>query len=444
MRKRLLCLSFGTVEAGLLLQHALPDWDIFSVASITEANQALRSDRYLVGLLIHDRELHRTTDIRTFLYRHSDMQWVGVFRRANLENVQCRDLVMELLSDYHTAPIDYVRLSHTLGHAHGWAVMRHLSAPGADSCGHGTSPLIGECSAIAQLRTKITRVAKVSASVLIWGESGTGKELTAQAIHAQSDRTGRPFVPVNCGAIAPTLVHSELFGYERGAFTGATRSKIGLIESAHGGTLFLDEIADLPKEMQANLLRFLQEKTICRLGSTRQIEVDVRVIAASHVRLQQAVALGAFREDLYYRLAVLPISVPPLRERQGDIAVLAEHFYRQYSTEKRPRLKGISSDAISAMLDHDWPGNIRELINRMRRALVMAEGCFITPADLGLGSIDAKIAGVKLNTARKGTERSTLRECLDRSGHNVSRAARALGVSRTTIYRLLDKHNMSP
>jgi transcriptional regulator with PAS, ATPase and Fis domain len=209
--------------------------------------------------------------------------------------------------------------------------------------------------------------------VLIWGESGSGKELAAQAIHDRSGRARAPFVPINCGAMSPTLIHSELFGYERGAFTGATHGKAGLIESADGGTLFLDEIGDLPKDQQANLLRFLQEKTVCRLGSTRAIEVDVRVLAASHIELQDAVARGDFREDLYYRLAVLPIRVPPLRERKDDLAALAGHFFRSYANEKSPRLKGFSDRAIAAILDHPWPGNVRELINRVRRAMVMSD-----------------------------------------------------------------------
>jgi transcriptional regulator with PAS, ATPase and Fis domain len=284
-------------------------------------------------------------------------------------------------------------------------------------------------------------VAKVAAPVLIWGESGSGKELTAQAIHAQSERAQGPFVPINCGAIAPSLIHSELFGYERGAFTGATRGKAGLIESADGGTLFLDEIGDLPRDLQANLLRFLQEKTICRLGSTRQIRVDVRVIAASHVQLQHAVAQGGFREDLYYRLAVLPVTVPPLRERRDDLVTLAEHFFHMYANEKSPRLKGFSNRAIEAILEHEWPGNVRELINRVRRALVMSDGRLIMPEDLGLAR-GINVPQPALDDMRQRSERRALRECLDRSGQNVSRAARDLGVSRTTMYRLLSKHGM--
>jgi DNA-binding NtrC family response regulator len=438
IRKRLLCIAADETETSDLLGEALHDWEICSVTSLGEAGRELRSNGYLVGLVVHDREQQRPADIDTFLRRHSHMQWVGVFSRRDLEFAPCRDLVVEHLCDYHTRPVDPLRLAHTLGHAHGWAMMRRPAAPAQSA---GDSPLIGICDAIVRLRAQVERVAKVAAPVLIWGESGSGKELTAQAVHTHSERAHGPFVPINCGAIAPSLIHSELFGYERGAFTGATRGKAGLIESADGGTLFLDEIGDLPRDLQANLLRFLQEKTICRLGSTRQIRVDVRVIAASHVQLQQAVNDGAFREDLYYRLAVLPVTVPPLRDRRDDLITLSEHFFRMYSNEKSPRLKGFSNRAMEAILEHEWPGNVRELINRVRRALVMADGRLIMPEDLGL-STSIHVPPAALDDTRMRSERRALRECLDRSGQNVSRAARDLGVSRTTMYRLLSKHGM--
>jgi DNA-binding NtrC family response regulator len=441
LQKRLLCISPDAVDTNGLASDAMRDWEIHWVRTLADAGRELRHKPYLVGLLMHDRELQRPGELDGFLRRHSHMQWVGVFRPRDLESGTCRDLVVEHLCDYHTAPVDPVRLAHTLGHAHGWAVLRRPAR--ADTEG-ARSPLIGDSDAIVRLRSQVERVAKVAAPVLIWGESGSGKELTAQAIHAHSERARGPFVPINCGAIAPSLIQSELFGYERGAFTGATKGKAGLIESADGGTLFLDEIGDLPRELQANLLRFLQEKTICRLGSTRNIQVDVRVVAASHVQLQGAVAQGHFREDLYYRLAVLPVTVPPLRERRDDLVALAEHFFHAYASEKSPRLKGFSNRAISAILEHGWPGNVRELINRVRRALVMSDGRLITPEDLGLGPGNGApiIAPAVLDDARLRTERSALRECLDRSGQNVSRAARDLGVSRTTMYRLLSKHGM--
>ncbi len=439
--KRLLCIAPGHVDTDALLRETLSGWEIRIVTSLLDAGRELRNNHYLVGLLVHDREQQKPGEVDAFLRRHSGMQWVGVFSSRDLESTPCRDLVIEHLCDYHTAPVDPLRLSHTLGHAHGWAMLNGRRQQLVDHA-HGDSPLIGQSDAIARLRAQVERVAKVAAPVLIWGESGSGKELTAQAIHAGSERAHGPFVPINCGAISPTLIQSELFGYERGAFTGATRGKAGLIESADGGTLFLDEIGDLPKDLQANLLRFLQEKTICRVGSTRQIRVDVRVVAASHVQLQQAVAGGEFREDLYYRLAVLPVTVPPLRDRRDDLVALAEHFFHIYASEKAPRLKGFSDRAVAAILDHDWPGNVRELINRVRRAMVMSDGRLIGPEDLGLTRGIPAPQQAALGDARDRSERTALRDCLDRSGQNVSRAARDLGVSRTTMYRLLVKHGM--
>jgi DNA-binding NtrC family response regulator len=437
MRKRLLCITPADAPAAALMMDSLRDWEICCVANLGDAARELRTGGYPVGLLMRTRTLLRCADLDGFLRRHRDTEWIGVFRPQDMDNAACRDLVVEHLRDYHTEPVDPLRLAHTLGHVHGWALLRRPPAVADD-----TSLLVGRADAMVRLRAQVARVARVDAPVLIWGESGSGKELTAQSIHARSARAAGPFVPINCGAIPPNLIQSELFGHERGAFTGATRAKAGLIESAHGGTLFLDEIGDLPKDLQANLLRFLQEQTICRLGSTRAIRVDARVIAASHVQLQRAVAAGSFREDLYYRLAVLPVSVPALRERRDDVVPLAEHVFRLYADERSPRLTGFSSRAVAALLDHDWPGNVRELNNRVRRALVMADGRLVTPQDLGLES--PLVMTAALDDVRARTERLALRECLQRSGQNVSRAARDLGVSRTTMYRLLSKHGMQP
>jgi DNA-binding NtrC family response regulator len=445
MQKRLLCIAPDDPAVPMFTCAAMPDWDILRVADLGDASRAMRDNRFPVGLLLRVRSLQRASDLDGFLRRHRATQWVGTVAPIDLDNAACRDLIGEHLHDFHTEPVDPARLAHTLGHAHGWAMLRRGPPDAGTADGDAAATmLVGRSDAMLRLRGQVARVARVDAPVLISGESGSGKELTAQAIHALSGRAARPFVPVNCGAIAPTLIQSELFGHERGAFTGATRAKAGLIESAHGGTLFLDEIGDLPKDLQANLLRFLQEKTICRLGSTRSMPVDVRVVAATHVHLQQAVVAGHFREDLYYRLAVLPVAVPPLRERRDDVAALAEHVFRLYADERTPRLTGFSSRAVAAMLDHAWPGNVRELINRVRRALVMADGRLVTPQDLGLEPAAPAPGQAALDDVRARTERLALRECLLRTGQNVSRAARDLGVSRTTMYRLLSKHGMQP
>jgi DNA-binding NtrC family response regulator len=245
---------------------------------------------------------------------------------------------------------------------------------------------------------------------------------------------------VNCGAIPASLIQSELFGHVRGAFTGADRDRRGFIEAASGGTVFLDEIGDLPLSLQMNLLRFLQERTINRIGSPQSVHVDVRVIAATNVDLEQAISTGMFREDLFYRLNVLPLRVPALRDRCEDIDSLAWHFFKQFAHEKEARVKGFSIQAQEAMRHYSWPGNVRELINRVRRAMVMAEGRLIRPSELGIVHEDAAWAG--LGDARTQAERAAIHHCLALSGKNVTQAATHLGVSRMTLYRLMAKHGI--
>ncbi len=429
--KKLLCVS----HAGFAASALLPQWEVTTVSTLSEARRALQRAPCTVGLLL---TLDDHASLHGFLSDHWALHWVGVVEPAQLEQACWRELIAEHLHDFHTRPLDLALLRHTLGHAHGCAALRIRPATAPNRAPMG---LTGSSAAIARLRAQIARVAQTDAPVLIWGESGSGKELTAQAIHAQSPRASGPFVPINCGAIPPALIQSELFGHARGAFTGAARDKIGLIESAGGGTVFLDEIADLPKDLQSNLLRFLQEKNIYRVGSTRSIGVDVRVIAASHVQLQHAVRDGLFREDLYYRLNVLPLNVPPLRERKEDLADLAAQFFDAYLADKPARLKGFSAAALRAIRAYPWPGNVRELINRVRRAMVLADGRLITPGDLGLDGT-GQIAPAGLDESRMRAERDAILASLARSGGNVTHAARALAVSRMTLYRQMAKHGI--
>jgi DNA-binding NtrC family response regulator len=303
--------------------------------------------------------------------------------------------------------------------------------------------MVGHSDAIRQLQNKIKKVAMTHDPVLIGGESGSGKELAARAIHQCSSRASGPFLAVNCGAIAPALIQSELFGHERGSFTGAATAKIGLIEAASGGTLFLDEIADLPLELQTNLLRFLQERTIQRVGSHKCFTADVRVIAASHVDLAGAVAAGRFREDLFYRLSVLLITVPSLRERQADVLTLAHYFLRESTAGvSQVQVLGFSQKAVEAMMFHTWPGNVRELSNRVKRAVVMTDQRLISPDDLGL-KLPVEPMGMDLEAVRTLAERDAITLALVRVDSNVTHAARALGISRMTMYRLMDKHGLS-
>jgi two-component system NtrC family response regulator len=282
------------------------------------------------------------------------------------------------------------------------------------------------------------KVAGTDAPVLIVGESGTGKELVARAIHRMGARAKRPFVPINCGAIPENLLESELFGHEKGAFTGAHVQRKGRIEMAHGGTLFLDEIGELSLPLQVKLLRFLQERRLERVGGRQEIVVDARVVSATNAELKQAMREGRFREDLYYRIGVVVIALPPLRERGSDPSLLAAAFLQRHAAEGRRRLSGFTREALAAIQAHAWPGNVRELENRVKRAVVMAEGGRVTPSDLELESVSAA-DGRALRTARADLERETIRRALAKNQGNVSRTAAELGVSRPTLYDLMDK-----
>ena len=446
--RNLLCIALHDGAGARAVCAALPGWSAQFAGTLAEAAALLHAKvhGHGVGLLFGLSERHAGA-LEPLLRQHPGMEWIGVFDPAALANPLCRELISGHLYDFHTLPADLARLAFSLGHAFGCAALREPL--GASHAGAGAiDGLVGASLALVRLRQQIGKMARADAPVLISGESGSGKELTALAIHAGSVRAGGPFVAINCGAIPAGLIQSELFGHLRGAFTGAARDKAGLIEAAAGGTVFLDEIADLPREMQSSLLRFLQEKTIYRVGATRSTKVDVRVVAASHVELATAVADGAFREDLYYRLAVLPLRVPPLRERKDDVPLLATHFFHHYASDRPARLKGFSRAALQALHAHDWPGNVRELINRTRRALVLAEGRLIVPGDLGLAEAVAPSHPVAmqnpgLGESRVQAERQAIRYSLERAGGNVAQAARELGVSRMTLYRLLGRHAIS-
>lgn len=381
--RKLLSITLDNNSRMTAPSSLLSTWDICTVNDLGMAQKALHSFSYPVGLLLFTPD--KTIDfeaLEVMLDTHTETQWVGVFPADRVKQSAYRNLVVRHFFDFHTWPIDAYRLTHTLGHAYGYAELCCLpdKAP-AEASSMG---LVGQGLALKNLRAQIIKVARSEAPVLVWGESGSGKELTAKAIHDHSPRASGPFVAVNCGAFPANLIQSELFGYVRGAFTGAAKEKRGLIESANGGTLFLDEIGDLPLELQTNLLRFLQERTITRIGSAHSITVDVRVIAASHRRLENLVKFNRFRDDLLYRLNVLPLTVPALRDRKDDLELLANHFFKVFSSDKNSRLTGFSVRALRALTAHDWPGNVRELINRIRRAMVLANGRLILPEDLDL------------------------------------------------------------
>lgn len=302
--------------------------------------------------------------------------------------------------------------------------------------------IIGTSPEIQTVFTAIRKVATTDAPVLILGESGTGKEMAAQAIHRRSRRKDGPFVAINCGAIPANLLESELFGHEKGTFTGAHAQRIGRIETAAGGTLFLDEVGELPLELQVKLLRFLQEQQIERVGGRKPIDVDTRVIAATNLDLGKAVKEGTFREDFYYRIAVVVIKLPALRQRKGDLAVLAQSFLHKFCREvKREKLK-FEPRALMAIERHDWPGNVRELENRVRRAVIMCDGSRVTASDLELAAPGEGVPMRSLREAREAAEREVVEQAMRRSGGKISRAAEELGISRPTLYELLEKLGM--
>jgi len=297
----------------------------------------------------------------------------------------------------------------------------------------GTSPKMQEVFAA------IRKVATTEVPVLITGESGTGKELVARAIHRESSKKDGPFVVINCGAIPENLLESELFGHEKGSFTGAHIQRKGRIEAAHGGTLFLDEIGELSLPLQVKLLRFLQEQRIERVGGREEIVVEARVLTATNMDLKQGISDGRFREDLYYRIEVVSIDLPPLRKREGDILLLANAFLRKYVAENKKKITGFTKQALREIEVYGWPGNIRELENRIKRAVIMAEGSRITPMDLELISSHAKYEGKSLKEARDAMERDLVKRAISRNKGNLTKAAEELGLSRPTLYEMMEK-----
>jgi len=299
------------------------------------------------------------------------------------------------------------------------------------------SGLVTRDPAMLRVCRTIEKVAPASATVLILGESGTGKELLARALHDLSPRRKERFVAINCAAIPETLLESELFGYEKGAFTGAIKQTLGKIEIAGGGTLFLDEIGDLPTPLQAKLLRFLQDRVIERIGGRQEIPIDVRIVCATHQSLKTQIADGRFREDLYYRLAEIVVEIPPLRERQGDATLLAHGFARRFADEQRRGTMVLQPDAVEAIDAHSWPGNVRELENVIKRAVIMADGPEITAVDIGLAESEPDASALNLRQVREQAEKQAVLRVLGRVNGNLSRAAELLGVSRPTLYDLM-------
>lgn len=308
----------------------------------------------------------------------------------------------------------------------------------------GVSPLDGIIAAgpkMLEVCRMVEKVAPTNATTLLLGESGTGKELLARALHSLSNRVDENFVAINCAAIPENLLESELFGHEKGAFTGAIKQTQGKVELANNGTLFLDEVGDMPLSLQAKLLRFLQERVVERVGGRTEIPVDVRVVCATNKNLEQCIADGRFREDLFYRISEITINIPPLRERKGERVVLARSLLIKHAESHSRSLKGFSPDAERAIQAHSWPGNVRELENKIRGAIIMTEGKQITAADLGLAE-DAPSEDLNLREVRRNAEVAAVRRAIANASGNISKSAKLLGITRPTLYDLMDKYDI--
>ncbi len=414
-------------------------WRVHRVDGAADAERFLRKrvqQRWLGLLDLRGPASERVAALAPLLSLRN-AAWVAAIDAEQIQREEVQALIRDYCLDYVRLPCPSQTLRTVLGHASG---MAKLSPMPAAQLAHSEDAMLGRSAAMQSLRAQLAKAAGTDAPVFIAGETGTGKELAARALHRHSARQRFAFVAVNCGAIPQTLMQSELFGHERGAFTGAQQRKLGRIEQANHGTLLLDEIGDLPLDSQASLLRFLQEGQIERLGGEGAIRVDVRIVSASHVDLEQAVAAGRFRADLYHRLCVLQLRQPPLRERGGDIDMIAEYALRHYAAEGRRAIRGFSACARAALHGYPWPGNVRELLNRVRQAVVMSDGRYISAADLHLDS--GERASRSLEQVRQDAERDAIAGALLRHGNKMSAAARELGVSRATLYRLADRHQL--
>lgn len=342
--------------------------------------------------------------------------------------------------DYYQKPINIDVLNVILARAFKLSQLE-AENKALKAAGNTSSDIIGNSDAIMRACRTVEKIAPTEITTLLLGESGTGKEVFARAIHRQSPRVNKPFVAINCASIPENLLESELFGYEKGAFTGANKTTLGKIECANGGTLLLDEIGDMPLSLQAKMLRFLQERVIERVGGRQEIEVDVRVICATHRNLAEMVAAQSFREDLYYRVSEITLAIPPLRQRGHDIIVIAKALLTKFNAEFNCHVQGFSDCAMQAMLQHPWPGNIRELQNKLKSAVILADSKLITADDLGLSSREM----VKTSTLRKVREQAetqAIRQAYTLANGNLSKTSDLLGITRPTLYALIDKYRL--
>jgi len=422
-----------------------PDYEVFTASNEEDALQLFQRERPPVVTL--DLSLNRVNPddvggirlLEKFLSIDPAIQTIVI--TGNGDEVNAVRAVRLGACDFYTKPLRADEIKVIVQRALRIYQLQQKVQQNYPGSADGLDGIIGRSKSMKDIFRFIERVSGSDVSVLICGESGTGKEVVANAIHRHSPRKNNPFVVVNCSAIPENLLESELFGHEKGAFTGAHAQKKGKFELAHSGTLFLDEIGELAPALQVKLLRFLQDRRIERVGGTQPVEVDVRIIAATNRDLQKDMENHVFREDLYYRLKVVPIDMPPLRDRKDDIVPLAQHFLWRFCQEHRKPAMNLSPEAEGALLMHPWPGNVRELENLISRAVVMSPRNILKPSDLGF-AFDTIPTEVNLKFAKQAIESDFVKKALARNRGIVSRAARELGISRVNLYELIDKYDI--
>lgn len=445
-KRNLLIFQYQQSNADFYEQLTANNWKINIAHNFDEAFDLLTRKEFLVGLCLVENQHNNIfwQELRKFYDKLPKINWIMSISKECLNNTSIYSsncFINDYCFDYFVLPINIKHLNVLLGHAYGMAELAYSCHPEFTNS-LSFKGIIGTSPVMHKLCKQIEKVSKEDLSVLIEGETGTGKELIAKAIHELSYRNAKPLVAINCGAFSPELIQGELFGWEKGAFTGAHSRRIGRIEAAQGGTLFLDEIGDLPLAQQVNLLRFLEERTIERVGGTERIPIDVRIISATHVNLLQAVQVGKFREDLYYRLRVLHLETPPLRTRGSDIELLAWFFFQEFSQSIRRKPRGFNAEALYLLQQYDWPGNIRELRNCIYHAVTMSENRLLTPTDLNLEKRHKERRIKTLEESRAEADREAIMNSIQNSHHNMSRAAGKLGISRVSLYRLIEKYGI--
>ena len=431
-----------SVRDSLLNWFRKDGYQVRAVGNATEALRALQDERVDVALL--DIKMPGMDGMELQEHIHRIDPQIAVIMITAFASVETAVRALKQGAfDYVTKPIDPDELSHLVKRALEQRRLERENERLKESIDDLVSvdAIIGESASMHKTMELVRHVAKTDATVLVRGESGTGKELIARAVHANSGRRYFPIVPVNCGALPDSLLESELFGHEKGAFTGAQHRRKGKIEMADGGTLFLDEVGAIPPKMQVDLLRVLETKELTRLGGSRPVKVDFRVICATNEDLEKAVKQGRFREDFYFRVNVFNLEIPPLRERRSDIPLLADHFVQRFARQMDKRITGISAAAMELLVAQDWPGNVRELSNAIERAMVVGTPPEIRPGDLPLRSTRAAGSGAG-DVSLAEIEKRHIADVLERTGWNISRTAEILEIDRATIYNKIKRYGL--